>query len=480
MLEHAREVIVISDLHLGGRYPTDGRGRGFRMNTRAQELKAFLDDLTARSPGSIELVINGDFLDVLAERAPGQPATLDPYVEADRDVFSDLLERDQAVFTSLGALARRQRLTILLGNHDVELALPPFRARFEKAIETEVGRHVKFVDDNEAYVIGSVLIEHGNRYDGFNTVAHDDLRRLRSLVSRGERDERVAFPPPPGSRLVVEIMNRIKERYPFIDLLKPETSAAVPLLLAFEPSHAKHGPALMSLYLKKRKLEPGDDFAYDLAHMSARGEVGDAPIADVPAEVAKAIVDADARCELGIRDLERLLDEEAPPAQGDELAPMSAAKRASQLLGLVDLMLSGSLEKRMRGLRRALQVVRDDRSFVIGADDVGSPWVAAAHHLARGTIRHVVFGHTHLAKAIDLGDGRSYTNTGTWADLAQLPLDELLVLDDAALATKFSEFLTALHTTGQHEWIRWDPYFATFTVASDGTTPEGPRLVKAW
>ena len=33
----------------------------------------------------------------------------------------------------------------------------------------------------------------------------------------------------------------------------------------------------------------------------------------------------------------------------------------------------------------------------------------------------VIFGHTHLAKKIDLDGGAVYLNTGTWADLMRLP-----------------------------------------------------------
>src|SRR5689334_9048750 len=69
----ARSIYVISDLHIGGTYPDPAaphieRRRGFRMMTRVAELAAFIRQL-ARLPAdpAVELVINGDFIDFLAE-----------------------------------------------------------------------------------------------------------------------------------------------------------------------------------------------------------------------------------------------------------------------------------------------------------------------------------------------------------------------------------------------------------------------------
>jgi hypothetical protein len=93
---------------------------------------------------------------------------------------------------------------------------------------------------------------------------------------------------------------------------------------------------------------------------------------------------------------------------------------------------------------------------------------------------HVVFGHTHLAKQIDLGDGRTYTNTGTWADLAQIPFDEVMRMTDDELMSAIADFLAELRgPAGEHHWIKWLPYCAIFRVTEDGATPAGPRLVEA-
>ena len=113
------------------------------------------------------------------------------------------------------------------------IGLPSVREALSRLLGLTGTERFRYIYDNEAYVIGDVLIEHGNRYDGFNVVNHDALRELRSLQSRRQGlPEAEKFPAPTGSLLVSRIMNAIKTDYPFVDLLKPETEAAVPMMQA--------------------------------------------------------------------------------------------------------------------------------------------------------------------------------------------------------------------------------------------------------
>lgn len=134
-----RQVYVISDLHLGGHLdPTNATGRGFRIFTHGKELAAFINAL-ANKPASgpdIELVINGDVVDFLAEKDPDSEGwsalKLGPHAP---EVLNNIVGREAAVFEALTALLRAEhRLTLLLGNHDVELSFPEVRARLEHAL----------------------------------------------------------------------------------------------------------------------------------------------------------------------------------------------------------------------------------------------------------------------------------------------------------------------------------------------------------
>ncbi len=67
-----QRLVIISDLHLGGRPDAEGL-LGTQICSSYRELTAFIDWLRASMPaeGLCELVINGDFVDLLAEDDPG-------------------------------------------------------------------------------------------------------------------------------------------------------------------------------------------------------------------------------------------------------------------------------------------------------------------------------------------------------------------------------------------------------------------------
>src|SRR5262245_37533980 len=68
----AKRLYIISDLHLGGDYPTSSEvsGRGFRICTHVRELAEFVRSVAFASRRTdTELVINGDLVDFLAEKS---------------------------------------------------------------------------------------------------------------------------------------------------------------------------------------------------------------------------------------------------------------------------------------------------------------------------------------------------------------------------------------------------------------------------
>ena len=110
------EVHVISDLHLGGR-------PGFQIFASTAELAWLIGDLRQRSAGRIALVINGDFVDFLAQ-APALP--FDPEGAADKLATIANEPAFAPVFNALRAFTAtdNRQLIVNLGNHDLEFALP--------------------------------------------------------------------------------------------------------------------------------------------------------------------------------------------------------------------------------------------------------------------------------------------------------------------------------------------------------------------
>lgn len=155
---------VISDLHIGGDYAdaTAPAGRGFRLCTNVERLTEFVQSLSRagnRDSADIELVINGDFVDFLAEKQEVcDPITGKkgigwmPLIEDPSDAVRTLqriIARDEPFFIALrDFLAVGSRLTILLGNHDIELSFPAVRHYLSKVLAVDK-RRFSFIFDGE-------------------------------------------------------------------------------------------------------------------------------------------------------------------------------------------------------------------------------------------------------------------------------------------------------------------------------------------
>ena len=152
--------------------------------------------------------------------------------------------RSPDVFAALRRFsAAGHTLTILLGNHDIELCYP----RVRQAPQNLLGCRRMSVCASFTTArptLWATLIEHGNRYDGWNAIDYDALRRVCSLKSRGQPfHRRCVFRPQRISQLVAEVMNPVSAAIRSLTL-KPENTAALPLLLALEPGRAARLPGL--------------------------------------------------------------------------------------------------------------------------------------------------------------------------------------------------------------------------------------------
>src|SRR2546428_9786325 len=121
------ELFVVSDLHIGGKYGDTPSERGFRINTHVKELVSFVVEVERRARETkrpTELVINGDFVDFLAEEGP-EPNSWRSFIEDEEEAaetLNTIAKRDIELFDALAALLRSGvMLTLVLGNHDIEL-----------------------------------------------------------------------------------------------------------------------------------------------------------------------------------------------------------------------------------------------------------------------------------------------------------------------------------------------------------------------
>ena len=423
----ARSIFVVSDLHIGGAYdPEKPDERGFRMCTRARALADFVESLPKLAAyETIELIINGDFIDFLAET---RDQKFWSYHGAEAvsllDTILDPLRRPQEAFFFAALRAHvlaGRHLTILIGNHDVELALPAVQQRLADALGGP-RPNLRFLEAHN-YTIGDIYIEHGNRFDPWNYV---DPTHIRSLCD----GSLTQFRPPAGSELVRQVITPLKRAYPFIDLLKPEIGAAIPVLLALAPS--SRGNLLRIVRLWSAQLASRTNVHEAVTRAS--GSAGP-PATESGNELDRLVAevlggDAERRAfEAAVRDVQN----------GNQIVQ---AAGLGETLGWLALLLGAP--NRLKALHQALGALHRDLSLLPNIE-TDEQIVRAAEARADG-LRWIILGHTHLAKSVQLSPTRTYLNSGTWTDLIPFPT---WLLDGEAGRARLQDFLESLQDPGR-------------------------------
>lgn len=404
------EVRVVSDLHMGGK-------PGFQILREGARLANFIRWVAAQRPdGDVALVLNGDVIDTLAEDVAGYVA-VDEAVTTLARIMADPAFAD--VFEALGEFVKtdRRTLVVVIGNHDVELAFPTVQrylrtrlcggdaaARARLEFSTAGAGYTCLVGGNRVHCI------HGNEVDAWNFNRYEDLARVSRRLNAGRSIEPGEWSPNAGTRMVKDVMNKVKQRYAWIDLLKPEAEAAARTLLAIDPSQAKAITELFGVVSQKAKgsIEVNQRLSADGIAPSPPGAPLAVTVQDVLGPLGKAVTpNAD--------DLLRQAEREFATPGGAALSPGDGQLGTG---GFVWDSLTGWLRGLPEGeaLRRALvDWLKDDTTYIVDNQDDTFKEVTASIGPA---IDFIVTGHTHLERAIDMG-GRYYFNTGTWIRLLQ-------------------------------------------------------------
>lgn len=409
------ELHVVSDLHLGGI-------QGHQIFNQGRALAALIDHLgAAPARRRVGLVLNGDIVDFLADR---NATYLDPLGAADK---LRLIFEDPAFRPVWDALARFTRtpdrvLALVLGNHDVELALPGVRevllARLCGQDEGARGR-VRIAMDGDGYAceVGGrrVLCVHGNQADPWNPVDFDALHEVSDAVASGRKPP--AWEPNAGTRLVVDVMNPVKMDFPFVDLLKPETAAVPAVLLAVGVE--QQAPLAKFARIVVQRLYDQGRLATGFLGSQAIGELTDARALELLIRPATWQDPTPRRAIAweGIDWLRQATEDDARGYRPVDLVDVSAG----ETLGLGGLLLD-RLQRRdpRENLREALvSFLERDRSFDVHAED--ETFLQLDGHEKTASADCVIAGHTHLARRLPRRSGRGvYFNSGTWIRLIQL------------------------------------------------------------
>jgi UDP-2,3-diacylglucosamine pyrophosphatase LpxH len=409
------EIYVVSDLHLGGE-------PGSQIFNSCAELVELVGYVRARRVENIAFVINGDFVDFLAE--PGA-VYFDPNGATDK---LERIRRDPAFDPIFNALAQfvaqaGRYLVIALGNHDIELALPWVRSRLIELLaehdEAAKGRITLCMDGaGFACKVGdvSVLCIHGNEVDPWNLNDYERLRRVGRDYVQGRRMEE--WIPNAGTKLVIDVMNGIKRTYPFVDLLKPEVEAVVPVLLALEPALLHNLSRVVAVAVRL-----GWDSVRNQFGFLSEGIQTEPSVISEGAAVKRLLnttftnppdsTSYDASRELMNR-VEAMLTSRVAP-----LALVPTAGADPEMLGGFSAgwnWVSGQPKHEV--VREALAKLKKDASFdLLDADST----FHRIDNLVGSSFDYVVAGHTHLERRLGRSKGRGmYFNSGTWVGLMNI------------------------------------------------------------
>lgn len=217
MLER-RIRLVVSDLHIG---TGSARGRfnpheDFHDDDRFAELLEY-HTTGEYSDAAVELVINGDFFDLLKVRVGG--VWTDKITEAIAvDKVRRCLDGHPVVVDALRSfLARgRTRLTYVPGNHDIEMMLPGPEVLFTQRAANEQDRHrIQFITRTDSYHLAEgIQIRHGHQFEAIHRFDYQNL-----MVARKGGEPVLALPW--GSLFVLKVVNPAKLERHLVDHVAP-------------------------------------------------------------------------------------------------------------------------------------------------------------------------------------------------------------------------------------------------------------------
>ncbi|MES9858518.1 MAG: metallophosphoesterase [Sedimenticola sp.] len=430
------DLYVVSDLHLGGQDE-------FQVFEQGSLLKATIDKLYTHTEAGrrIGLVLNGDIVDFLAEANPKYLDTFGAVAKLKR-IF-----QDPAFKPVWGALQRfiakaDNQLILVLGNHDLELALPEVKLtlinHLSKGKVAAKGRiHFSFDGTGYRCQINSrnILCMHGNEADVWNLVDYSALQEVRKSLVRGQAPPE--WDANAGTRLVLDVMNKIKRDYPIADLLKPEREAILPIL-----AHLVKTKELASQLAQLSKIgmvKQRDGWRHWFGFLAAQDEIKVNATLPSSEEVFSDLIGESTR-NLNTEASRKLLIKAFRESENEQAETLYLKEGGGgEYLGLEfwDRLLGKSDEQRAEELRIKLQKqLLGDKTFDIDGPDENFDEL---DKLAGSDIDFLIAGHTHLYRAHQRKENHGYYyNTGTWATLIQLTT--ALLNDKAAFFDVYKVF----------------------------------------
>lgn len=211
-------ILVISDIHLGAGAVVDGRRNPLEDFHADKEMVDFFDYFSSGEYQTleVELIINGDFLDLLAV----------PYVKYFDDEFwseKASLEKLERIINAhpevFGAMKKflgqkNKKIVYIIGNHDAELVFDSLRERFLSEFGQLKEKITLEKDLNTYEPTKGVFLQHGHEYEQAHVFDPNN-----SIFESAKGDK--YFIPSWGSYYVTHVINKYKQERYHVNAVRP-------------------------------------------------------------------------------------------------------------------------------------------------------------------------------------------------------------------------------------------------------------------
>ncbi len=447
-------LVVLSDLHLSeGWRPASRKLAPAEDFFFDNEFARFLAHLDRTKTSQVHLIINGDLFDFLQvgispeDREElfcpgGLTAKERRYVngygaktDEAASVFklNKVYEGHPVFFRALGEfLAAGNRLTIITGNHDIELFWPGVQERLKEivgvgqpALARDGGSPTAAVDFEPWLFYDrafGIYIEHGHQYESLNSFRYP----LKPVLPKQREELNLPF----GSLFVRYLLNHVEKINPFADNIKPNTRY-VAWAIRNDPLGFRRLLKLVWRFvvtvakIYRRSGNLGRYSAEEIREFDA------ATVASAQRIAAKFEINADA----GDNDhpLSRIMSLHKRPFNDGKMrflwqgffagldvflftasgAALGAFVYAVWIFGFRNVYSVGALAA------AAIGAIAGEAYYQAGAQ-MDKANVAAAKEISQimngsgNPAKYIVFGHTHQPDVLPLACDAIYFNTGTW------------------------------------------------------------------
>ncbi|MDA8791970.1 metallophosphoesterase [Bacteriovoracaceae bacterium] len=204
-------ILVVSDMHLGeGKFLPNGQHNYLEDFDEDERFEEFLEHFSSGVNyfKDVELILNGDIFNLLR---PNKDHAL-PHILDEKFVVQmveDIIVGHPIWFGAIRKFLARpnKKITYVIGNHDFGMIFPQAQLRVIEELHSEI-------EFTQQYFKSGVLIEHGHRFESFNTVP-----RLKQFIPGPEG--RPILNLPWASLFCIYMLPILKKERPYFDKVRP-------------------------------------------------------------------------------------------------------------------------------------------------------------------------------------------------------------------------------------------------------------------